>query len=495
MSDGTWDPSPIYQPQRRPPSGWARVLAALRAIVRAPFTLLRATPRVLWRAIRASAAYALLATTTIGKVLLVPAALAAVVVTYWNVPAGMWAAWPIYAIFAAPTVLIVMAHGLGRWAQRPCPAVYSRSAADWLIARVKLSPQLGITVAELERGNRRNFYFPKTRTIVLSDTVRDEHTARAYAIAAHELGHALVEDSLPSFASFTLACRRVGDALSPWAGLTLLAIALTGLASWLWLPLSLFLVVALAHAAVALDELGASWLAMRELSQLSRRSPLAQLSGAAAEPSAAADEPRRAARRYLLAAFATYGSRALAAFLPLVCWPHLSSFFGEGLLYPGAPLSEAASLLASGAAIAMLIGLVTVALTFFLPSTSSLNQWFLQRSLLWIGLYGLSLPLFTVLVAGQPMEQIARWALLPALLPTGLLLAVPFNAALSALAARVPDLTLPASPLLPRSGFGIRPLTSQAFLRFSATARIKLILSLAIIFLLPLPLALLHLFG
>jgi Zn-dependent membrane protease YugP len=536
--DPSWDPSPIYQPSRQPsrqpssqpsgqpssqpsgqpsgqpssqPSGQPssrpaprqrRGRAALGAIV-APFTALLAPARALRTALAAAAASTRRAIATLGMLLLIPAAIAIVILTYWNVPTGVWAAWPIFALLAAPSLLLVLSHLIGRAIQRPTPAAYPRSAADWLIARVKLSPLLCVTVAELERGNRRSFYHPRTRTIVLADTVRDEHTARAYAIAAHELGHALIDRAMPRLAAFTLACRSVGRLASMWGALALLVIALTGHAAWLPLPFALLLLAAFAHAAVALDELGASRIAMRELRRLSAHrtaraaAPRAVAASVAAPVEAAeATEPLRAARRYLLAAFSTYGSQLVAALLPLYYWPRLRSFFGEGLLHPGAQLSARSSLLASGAAIAMLVAVAVAALMALLPSRHALCRWLIDKVLVWTSLYLVGVPLLTVLVASQPLADLALWAFIPAVLPTYILLVIPAAILFSLLAAHLPDLTLQPSPFLPRSGIGIRSLTPQAFQRGQSNraphrARVLLV----VIFLLPLPLALLHLFG
>lgn len=478
MFDDPFDWSPIYQPPRHRPPWWKRGLAAVFAFVSAWPRWLTAVPRALGSALVAAAAYARLVVTTLGPPLALPLAGVLALYTYWKLPRGLWSAWPIFALMAAPVVAVALAQLLGRCYQRPSIASFPRSAADWLIDRVRLSPALGLSVAELVRDNRRSFYHPATRTIVLATTVRDEHTARAYAIAAHELGHALAHARAPRLAAFSLWSRSHAQLCFQTGLLLLLGIALTGSAMWLPFVLVVLLAAAVMQASVALDELAASWIAMRELRQL-----------------ATDGEQPRAARRYLLAAFSTYASHALALLLPLLLWPRLTTFFGDGFLRPGQTLTAAASLLATLAAVTTLAGLVATILLFILPERSGALRSPL-RNLLLIAIAPclLSIPLLTVLTSVHPASLAMSWALMLAILPAHTLLSIPVNIAASFLVARLPDLSLPDSPLLPRSGLGLRQI-SLASLREPRSNNFLPLLLLWLALVLPTPLALITLFS
>ncbi len=480
------DFSPVYQPashrrgdERRAaraanepdepdePADWIRPWPA--KLHRWPLILLRRFGA--WLA--ALPAYLVLAFATLARPLLWPAALALVVYIYWKLPSGVAAAWPIYALAAAPSLLVATANVVGRWYQRPTPSVFARSAAEWLIDRARLFPDLGLTIAELERGNRRNFYHPTSRTIVLSDRVRDEHTARAYAIAAHELGHALVHAWAPRLGAASTWCRGYTTMAFRFASLLLLGIALTGAAAWLPLAWSLFLLAAATQALILFDEAAASWLAMRELRLISVEA-----------------EPRRAARRYLLAAFSTYGGRALAFALPLFTWTLWSGFFGDGLLHPAPLLTGLSAALAALTAPLVIVGCSLVLAVLLIPRGLDVSSASLRRASIALMIAGLlSTPLFTILVAAQPLTLAAPWTLLLALVPTTLVLAAPLQLLISLVVMRLPDFDLPDAPL-PRTTWQIHQ-TSLAKLLAPKERGVSPVHALLLAT--PLPLALLHL--
>jgi Zn-dependent membrane protease YugP len=68
------------------------------------------------------------------------------------------------------------------------------SAAEWVqqqIERLGLGKKLAVAARHEEDRGAGHFYHPATGTIVRGDRVHGEHTVRARAIAAHELGHAV----------------------------------------------------------------------------------------------------------------------------------------------------------------------------------------------------------------------------------------------------------------------------------------------------------------
>lgn len=146
-------------------------------------------------------------------IVVVAALLGPLVAAYVITPSAVGEAWPLALVAAVPPLLVTLA-GLIHVGYRTLDdASLPHSAAAWLKAELGRLGRPGLWVAAMERGKgaRGSYFHPASLTIVLDDTVHGEHTVRAHATAAHELGHALCELEQGSFA------RLFGVARS-WAG-------------------------------------------------------------------------------------------------------------------------------------------------------------------------------------------------------------------------------------------------------------------------------------
>lgn len=143
----------------------------------------------------------------------VAALLGPLVAAYVITPAVVGEAWPLALIAAVPPSLVTIA-GLIHVGYRTLDAAsLPHSAAVWLKAELGRLGRPGLRVAAMARARdgRGSYFHPASLTIVLDDTVHGEHTVRAHAIAAHELGHALCELELGWLARLFGVARR-------WAG-------------------------------------------------------------------------------------------------------------------------------------------------------------------------------------------------------------------------------------------------------------------------------------
>lgn len=77
-----------------------------------------------------------------------------------------------------------------RWSQVPC-SLTGRDIAEQILA------DNGIDNVEIEyvQGNMTDHYDPRTKTLRLSDSTYDQSTVAAVAIAAHEVGHAIQDNT------------------------------------------------------------------------------------------------------------------------------------------------------------------------------------------------------------------------------------------------------------------------------------------------------------
>jgi Zn-dependent membrane protease YugP len=461
------DPSPVYR------AGYARPAAPepdTRWLVGFPAALAAlgrglCAPRRWLAAIRPPSAVAWLL--VLGAVALLWG-----VYQYARVLRGVGAAWPILALWILPVVVCALMQSLGRIYQLAGTVRFADSAGTWLRDRLARAPELGVSLAALEEDNRDHFYHPASRTIVLGDRARDTATAAAYAVAAHELGHALMHHRAPRCSAFALWCRGAGDALFRHGMVLWLGAALLGHAPARYLAVGLVAAAAALRLVVALDEGLASVVAMRELRALT-----------------AAAEPRRAARRYLLAAFSTYAGAALAYATPLLLWPQLRDIFG--VIVPGAPLAGAAAHLATIAAVLVLLGPVAAVALAARPAQ---RGWPLFLSGLGVvAFHFFAAPLLVALLIGQPLAAATPWAVLLATF-SATALAWPLGLALLVLVVQLPQLEIPSAPLLPLAplpGLELRKLSLES-LRHSVSARRKILRGL-VAGALAAPLAVLHL--
>ena len=133
-----------------------------------------------------------------------------------------------YLIFMAPAFILMMLtswyvkSAYNKWSKVPSNSrMTGAQAAQRLIANSGL---YGVTV-EGVRGNLSDHYDPRTKTLRLSQSVANNASVAAVAIAAHELGHALQdsEDYIPlRFRAALVPAVNIGS----WMGWILIMIGL-----------------------------------------------------------------------------------------------------------------------------------------------------------------------------------------------------------------------------------------------------------------------------
>ena len=149
--------------------------------------------------------------------------LAPVLAAFALAPPGLLALWPVVVVAVAPALLGTLTALAVLTGQRLVPAPVGESAGAWLRRRVDaVGRGLRVATLDYDRARCRSFFHPASRTIVLGDDVHDEHTARAYATAAHELGHAVLHLDHP-WLSLVLRGARAHASRCFQAGLALLA--------------------------------------------------------------------------------------------------------------------------------------------------------------------------------------------------------------------------------------------------------------------------------
>jgi Zn-dependent membrane protease YugP len=379
--------------------------------------------------------------------LVVLAAAAYLAYQYWRLVRGVAATWPLYALGAAPFLLLAVAQLVGRWYQpRPLEPL-PRAAGAWLLERLGRAPDLGVSLAELEDSLHTNAYAYALRVILLTPSVRDSSTAAAYAVAAHELGHALMDRSSPRLSAFSLWCRRAGILLFVWGLRFFFVGALLGSSRAMAMAAAVIGAAALAQLVEVADEVIASRLAMRELRGLGFTAP--QL---------------HAARRYLFAAFTTYASVAVGFLLPLLAWPWLDERFAAGLLRPAGPLSGGQMLVATLAAGIVVLGAATAALRVFRapqPPSSPPSRNTIAVGLLYLLHIFFAAPALALLLSTQPFALAQPWGVGMVLVATSALLALPLLLPLGLLAL-LPQLDIPASPFPSNPALVLRKISMPA---------------------------------
>lgn len=261
------------------------------------------------------------------------------VAAYWVVPAEALLTWPALALTFTPTVLVLLTTLVFR-AYRPLiEAPLPKSAAEWVRCRLDLSRKVGILVAAVDRGeNRGSFYHPASQTIVLADDVHSEHTARAYATAAHELGHAYFHTDRPTWSVIVSFARQRAATLYHIAVGLLVGATLVGVAQAAIGALVAFGLALVLEALVVADEAAATAIAARELG--------ADLPG----------DQRAIARGHLRRALATYVSTLVAYAVPLVGAPWLLANVGDGVLVGAPPLAGTGATFATVLAVGCVLG-------------------------------------------------------------------------------------------------------------------------------------------
>ena len=216
-----------------------------------------------------------------------------------------------------PTALIFRLHE--RWLDLETYSRLSSNTASWLRAKLDALSLQGITIATNDEHG--SAFHPSSNTILLRERVHGEHTVRARAIAAHELGHAELHTTQKILSRVLLWCRTHTGRFY-WLSVSLLIGCTMISVPWL-LSLSwyIFLVAVICVLGVLLDEAHASIRALLHIKhdkELTRRHFL----GSAI---------------ILFLAFTTYLAYAATIALPLFIWPAITQHIGDGVLAHAAP--------------------------------------------------------------------------------------------------------------------------------------------------------------
>lgn len=315
---------------------------------------------------------------------------------------GAWLALPAGAVAAAgPLVLLSLAsYGLilpmflvcrmyERLLDRAAFSGLVQSTGEWTRARVDLLGLEDVTVAAFEGGSG---YHPSSRTLILEERVFGEHSVRARAVAAHELGHAELHTRVPVLGRLMIGCRALGARLFG-LGLALLIgstfVAVPALVQVSWWSFAVGLGCALV---VVLDEIYASvrgaWLLSGD-PELDRRHVVASAG-------------------LLALALATYLAAAFAVALPLLAWPSIVAHIGTGFLVVAAgPLSTGLEIIILLVALIMVAGALSAALRIVVGDRLTEGWTSLSESLVAVGL--LLAPIFVFLVSSQASVMAHPW--------------------------------------------------------------------------------------
>ncbi|HUQ03960.1 MAG TPA: zinc metallopeptidase [Kofleriaceae bacterium] len=312
-------------------------------------------------------------------------------------------AWPAWTLTLVPAVFVLVAGTVYRVYHPLVDAPLPLDAAAWLEQQLQRLNKVGVSVVAMERteGGHSSFYAPSARTIVLAEHVHGEHTGRAYATAAHELGHVILHDERPLLSRVLLAARGNADRCFYHGVGLLFGTVITGATTLRWLAFALIAAAVVLHALVVVDEIIASAHA---------RDLLRYDLGDSAHS--------RIARGHLRRALATYVSILIAYMVPLAAAPWVLAH-GEGLIAPGAPLAGTASAFATVAAWIVLVSGAAAVLHILSPVRRGVEMLAPLVSLpgiCWA-------PLFAVLVCDQ--ASMPAWAIALAVVPAWSVLSVP----------------------------------------------------------------------
>jgi Zn-dependent membrane protease YugP len=326
-----------------------------------------------------------------------------VVAAFAMAPVEALGAWRVWTLTLVPGAFVLVAGTVFRACQPFVDAPLRDSAGVWLRKTIDRMQVFGITVAAVDRDERGcgNFFHPASKTIVLDENVHGEHTARAYATAAHELGHALFHNDHPWLSRVLLAARRYAHIAFFYGAALLFGTVVAGDTR---LRVVAFAFVALAvvlHALVVVDEAIASALARDVL-----RDDLGD-----------ADQGR-IARRHLHGALATYVSILVAYLVPLAAAPWI--FDGDaGIIVPGAPLEGIAARFADIGAWIAIAGAAAM-LVYVISPWRSVSVLFAMLAMLLALCWT---PLLATLVSKQAV--VPRWTIALATVPAWSLMSWP----------------------------------------------------------------------
>lgn len=303
------------------------------------------------------------------------------------------------ALTFLPTLLVIIATLVFRGYRPLIEAPLPDSAGAWLQRTLK-QRGLGVGVAALQRGqtSSSSFFHPVSSMIVLGEDVHAEHTARAYATAAHELGHAIFHTRGRRIGRLMLGARQYARGFFSFGVGLLVGCALVGSAGMQLVALAVLLLAVLLQALVVIDEVIASAIAAQVL-----RDEL---------PDA---EQARIARGHLRRALATYGALLAAYVVALAVAPSLLASFGDGILVPGAPLTGTRHTVVTVISVASVLGAV-LALRNVIAPAKGLSILVSAVALLWA-------PLLTALLCDQ--TSVPAWTLVMATAPAWAILSTP----------------------------------------------------------------------
>lgn len=320
------------------------------------------------------------------------------VVAYWFVPREALAAWPVMALTFLPALLVIVATLVFRGYRPLIEAPLRDSAGTWL-GRTLKQRGLGVGVAALPRGqNTSGSFFHPSGMIVLGEDVHGEHTARAYATAAHELGHAIFHMRGRWVGRAMFAARQYARGFFNVGIGLLLGCTLVGGAGMRMVAFAVLALAVVLQALVVVDEAIANATARRVL-----RDELGD------------GEQVTIARGHMRRAFATYAALLVGYLFTLAVAPSLLATIGDGVLVPGAPLAGTSRTIATVISVASVLGAVIVLRNIIVP-TKGAAILVSAIALLWT-------PLLTVLVWDQ--STVPAWTIVMATAPTWAVLSTP----------------------------------------------------------------------
>ncbi|MBN2797725.1 MAG: zinc metallopeptidase [Deltaproteobacteria bacterium] len=222
----------------------------------------------------------------------------------------------LLVLLSLPFALTAVASGLhaltGRWLRVQEPAWLSRGAGSWVLEHVGRHPGLRAGITPDHLGGQDGWW-PALRAVGLSRQVWYDHHPQSRAIAAHELGHALLAWRHPWLGTLAEAVRLVHQLLTQAAPAALLVAAIFGEPRLLELGWGLTALAAISHAAVLVDEGWASVMGGRLL----RESDAARY--------------RRQTLPPMLTALSSYGAGLAGRLLVLWGWAPLTAGLREGM--------------------------------------------------------------------------------------------------------------------------------------------------------------------
>ena len=326
------------------------------------------------------------------------------------IPEGVMSAiWPFFLAVVTPSVVSWIAGFVAnltrRLFDRPGLAGLPMDGEDWANERMN---ELDLGDHEVVVTEHCDAYDPEDRRILLSENTAREHTVRAWATAAHELGHAVIRSRWPVLGLVLTVCRaywllffHAGMALCA-GGVILGFEPAVGAAQMTWIIGSVL------ACGQLLDELAASLVALRLLGRFDTLSRRQKISSGV----------------FLAIMFGTYVTMNAVLMAFLAASDRIAGMIGPGLIEgsaaPVAGWRVAVILLLS---LLALVTLIDVAVDLVRRRTPTLDL------LTWAGLV---MPFSLLLTWDQPAVLEHPWLILLAFIPTFEIIGTPVRLAASA---------------------------------------------------------------